>query len=61
MTKYVGCMGGIWRMSNRNYRKMLLQLIDIGEVNCDDFGKYIGDLACDVTDMTAEEAEDKLE
>lgn len=58
--KLVSSWGEVYRMSDKHYRKMLKQLAKDGEVNLNDYGKPIGYIDADITDMTQEEAEDKL-
>lgn len=57
MTQLVKCMGGVWRLSDRAYKKVLKQIVNNEDFDLDKEGKFIGDFAKDVTDMDAEEAQ----
>ena len=55
--KYVTCFGGLWRLSNKNYRNLLLDIKAEKEFNLDNYGKNIGIIEVNVSDITPEEAE----
>ena len=59
---YVTCMGGVWRVGVRRYAA-LLEHIAAGKISpdLDDWGKYVGSLGVNTTDLTAEQAADELE
>jgi hypothetical protein len=54
------CMGGVMRLSKAKYKKALKVLADGGEINWDDYAKYLGD-ADRVTDFDADDAKRELE
>jgi hypothetical protein len=53
-------MGGVMRLSKAKYKKALKVLADGGEINWDDYAKYLGD-ADRVTDFDADDAKRELE
>lgn len=57
--RYVTCMGGLWRLSERSYRRMLKDVVKGCVEELDTYGKRLGD-AENVTDLHADEAEDIL-
>ncbi len=58
--KYVTCFGGLWRLTNRRYRHLLLDIKARKEFNLDDYGKNLGIIEVDVTDLTSDEVETYL-
>ena len=49
--KYVTCMGGIWKLTNKQYQKMVIAGSGGFEVDLDEYGKFIGQAGIDITDM----------
>lgn len=58
--KMVTCMGGIWKLSDRAYRRFLKDLAAGKESDLNDYGKMVGSDAIDVTDLTADGAKEIL-
>ncbi len=54
--RYVTCMGELWRLSERAYRRMLKDTVDGCAADLSGYGKRLG-LVKNVTDLNAEEAE----
>jgi hypothetical protein len=40
--KYIECFGGLWKISEAKYKKLVKQIQRGNDVNLDDFGKQIG-------------------
>ena len=57
----VSCMGGVWRMSERNLQRVLKLIKLDREFDLDVFGTYLGRCDVNVTDMDSEEASCELE
>jgi len=57
--RYVTCMGGLWRLGERAYRRMLKDMVRGCVEDLNAYGKRLGD-AENVTDLHADEAEDIL-
>ena len=57
--RYVSVMGGLWRLSERAYLKMLRALAKEQEVSLNVIGKYLGEV-CRHTDTTPEQAKEEL-
>lgn len=56
--KYVTCMGAVYKLSDRAYKKALRELADGKGVDLDLMGNCIVEkIECDVTDMDREEAQ----
>ena len=49
-------MGGIYRLTDRDYKSLLLKISRNEHYNLDRMGKYVGNIHLDVTDLDAEEA-----
>lgn len=58
--KIVTCMGMAYRVSDRNYKKVLADIRDTGGVDIEAYGTRLGSVV-NITDMTKEEAADKLD
>jgi hypothetical protein len=58
--KIVTDMDEVFRLSDRAYRKALRTLVKEGSVNVGAFGKSIGIIETNFTDMSVEEAQDIL-
>ena len=58
--KYVTCMGAIYKLTNRSYRSYLQTIANGIDSNLELYGKFIGYIEASVTDMTQEEAQDRL-
>lgn len=55
--KYVTCFGGVYRLSDANYKRALRQISQCGSCDLDQLGaKTVCVTAVDITDMTEEEA-----
>ena len=57
--KYVTYMGAVYKLTDRNYRKFLQDVIDVSVSVVGDYGTFLGYL--EATDMTKEEAKKRLE
>lgn len=58
---FVAWFGMLWRMTERNYKRLIKRIAADEPWGLNDFGTYVGDLEFDVTDATAEDAQDKLD
>lgn len=58
--KLVTCMGGVWKLSDRNYKRYLRQVASGKEWNLNDFGRNLGFIDLNVTDIEPEAAQDLL-
>ena len=58
--KYGTCFGGLWRMTNTNFRRYPPQVAAGYDVKLDSFGKFLGEVLPG-TDITTEEAENAVE
>lgn len=58
--KYINVMGGVWRLSNRAYRRLLRDAAAGEEWDADDYGKRICPYAEQFTDLTPEQAKAML-
>lgn len=58
--KYVTCYGGLWRLTNRCYRHLLLDIKAGKECDLGDYGKNLGIIEVDVTDLAPDEVETYL-
>ena len=59
--KYVTCYGGLWRLTNKQYKAMLTDIMAGPGIDLDHYGKNIGIIEVDVTDLTSEEARGYLQ
>lgn len=59
--KYATNMGGVWRLSDRSYRRLLRAIANDEEFDLDKLGKLVAEDPTDVTDMDAGEAKSILE
>lgn len=59
--RYVMCFGELFQMTEANYRKMLQRLAAKEEIYFSDFGKSLTGNVTNVTDMTAEQAQELLD
>jgi len=57
--RYVSVMGGLWRLSERAYRKMLADMAKEKYVSLNAVGKFLGEVARH-TDTTPEQAKEEL-
>ena len=59
--KYVSCYGGVWKLSDRSYRRFLRNAAAGKEWSLNDYGKMVAPhVDVNVTDMTAEDAKQLL-
>lgn len=58
--RFVSYYGDVYRLSDRNYRKLLRLIKDEQEFNLNAMGKRVAENIMSVTDMTAEQAADEL-
>ena len=49
--KYLQTYGGIWKLTNANYKRYLNDVIDGKMWDLDDYGKHIFDITANVTDL----------
>lgn len=59
--KHITYWGGIYRMSDRNYLRLLRTIAKGEDVAIDRFGKQIAVHEADITDMTADNAKFELD
>lgn len=57
--RYVTCMGGLWRMGGRAYRRMLKDVVKGCVESLDAYGIRLGETK-NVTDLQPDEAKDIL-
>ena len=53
--KVVTCMGMAYRVTDRNYRRLLEAIHETGGADIEKYGKRLGDVV-NITDMSQEEA-----
>jgi hypothetical protein len=59
--KYVVSMGGIWRLTNREYERLFKDLVDGKGINLDDYGKMFAGVyrtLSELEELAEEEAEE---
>lgn len=61
MTRLVGNMGGVWRLSEVSYARLLRKISLREPWDLDSMGVYLGDIDKYVTDLTPHEAQHELE
>jgi hypothetical protein len=59
--KIITTMGCVYKMSDRAYQKILHALANDLDFDIDKLGTMLADQHVDITDMGAEEAQDKLD
>jgi hypothetical protein len=59
--RYVVDMGYIYRLNERNYRRMLQQIAEGETVNLLTLGKLVGGIDRNITDMDADDAQMELD
>lgn len=58
--RYVSCMGAIYKMNNRTYKRLLEAIASQDEVDPNDYGKCVASNITDITDMDQEEVRWRL-
>ena len=61
MARVLVTMGYAYRVSERNYKRFLKDVAAGKDWNLEDYGKEVGSRTEQVTDITAEEAQAKLD
>ncbi len=60
--KYITCMGGVIRLTDKSWRQFLEHVANGGDIDPTKFGgRYLYQITADVTDWSAELAKDRLE
>lgn len=58
--KYLDCFGGVWKLSERSYRRFLRNAAEGKDWNLNDYGRMIAANTIHVTDLTAEMARELI-
>lgn len=58
---YVNYDGAIYRISPRNWRRYLKDLIEDKEKHIEEYGIYVCYITCDIVNMDAERARNELD